>query len=434
MNTEVDVFIVGTGVAGLYAALNLKENLKIALITKSKMEECNSYLAQGGIATVLNKEDESLFIKDTVKAGNYKNSVEAVEVLARESILNIEKLVSFGVDFDKLGKGYDYTREGAHSVKRILHCEDKTGEKIFQRLLNKVKERKNIKVYEDTCLIDLVCKNNKCFGGIAINGDNILFINSKVTILASGGIGGLFKNSTNQRTLKGNSLAIALRHNIWLKDMKYIQFHPTALYENEKEGKRFLISESLRGEGAFLINIKGERFVNELLPRDKVAKAIIEEEYKTNSVCVFLDITHKPKEFIINRFPLIYSECNKRGIDITKDKIPVTPVQHYFMGGIKVDIDSKTSMKNLFACGEVSCTGVHGDNRLASNSLLEALVFSRRAANYINNDIDNIKITFLTSHISIKKANQIREYNKRIITEEFIKIREDIKDELVNCG
>lgn len=434
MNTEVDVFIVGTGVAGLYAALNLKENLKIALITKSKMEECNSYLAQGGIATVLNKEDESLFIKDTVKAGNYKNSVEAVEVLARESILNIEKLVSFGVDFDKLGKGYDYTREGAHSVKRILHCEDKTGEKIFHRLLNKVKERKNIKVYEDTCLIDLVCKNNKCFGGIAINGDNILFINSKVTILASGGIGGLFKNSTNQRTLKGNSLAIALRHNIWLKDMKYIQFHPTALYENEKEGKRFLISESLRGEGAFLINIKGERFVNELLPRDKVAKAIIEEEYKTNSVCVFLDITHKPKEFIINRFPLIYSECNKRGIDITKDKIPVTPVQHYFMGGIKVDIDSKTSMKNLFACGEVSCTGVHGDNRLASNSLLEALVFSRRAANYINNDIDNIKITFLTSHISIKKANQIREYNKRIITEEFIKIREDIKDELVNCG
>lgn len=434
MNTEVDVFIVGTGVAGLYAALNLKENLKIALITKSKMEECNSYLAQGGIATVLNKEDESLFIKDTVKAGNYKNSVEAVEVLARESILNIEKLVSFGVDFDKLGKGYDYTREGAHSVERILHCEDKTGEKIFQRLLNKVKERKNIKVYEDTCLIDLVCKNNKCFGGIAINGDNILFINSKVTILASGGIGGLFKNSTNQRTLKGNSLAIALRHNIWLKDMKYIQFHPTALYENEKEGKRFLISESLRGEGAFLINIKGERFVNELLPRDKVAKAIIDEEYKTNSVCVFLDITHKPKEFIINRFPLIYSECNKRGIDITKDKIPVTPVQHYFMGGIKVDIDSKTSMKNLFACGEVSCTGVHGDNRLASNSLLEALVFSRRAANYINNDIDNIKITFLTSHISIKKANQIREYNKRIITEEFIKIREDIKDELVNCG
>ncbi len=434
MNIKVDVLIVGTGIAGLYAALNLKEDLNIALITKSKIEECNSYLAQGGIATALNKEDESLFIEDTLKAGNYKNSLESVEILAREAILNIEKLVSFGVDFDKRGKGYDYTREGAHSVKRILHCEDKTGEKVFQRLLSKVRERKNIKVYEDTCLIDLVCKNNKCFGGVAINEDNILFINSKVTILASGGIGGLFKNSTNQRTLKGNSLAIALRHNVRLKDMEYIQFHPTALYENEKEGKKFLISESLRGEGAFLINIKGERFVNELLPRDKVAKAIIDEEYRTNSFYVFLDITHKPKEFIINRFPLIYSECKKRGIDITKDKIPVTPVQHYFMGGIKVDIDAKTSMKNLFACGEVSCTGVHGDNRLASNSLLEALVFSRRAANYINNDIYNIKITSLTSHISIKKANQIREYNKRIITEEFIKIREDIKDELVNCG
>lgn len=434
MNIEVDALIVGTGIAGLYTALNLKEDLRIALITKSTIEECNSYLAQGGISTVLNKEDENLFIEDTLKAGNYKNSVEAVKVLARESVLNIQKLISFGVEFDKISEGYDYTREGAHSVKRILHCSDKTGEKVFQNLLCKVREKRNIVIYEETCLIDLICKSNICSGGIAIKGADVLTINSKVTILASGGIGGLFKNSTNQRALKGNSLAIALRHNIMLKDMGYIQFHPTALYEGEKEGKRFLISESLRGEGALLKNNKGERFVNELLPRDKVTKAIIEEESKTNSSYVYLDITHKPKEFIINRFPLIYSECKERGIDITKSKIPVTPVQHYFMGGIKVDIDSKTSMKNLFACGEVSCTGVHGANRLASNSLLEAVVFSRRAARYINNVIDNIKITTLVEYTNIKLAKQIRQENEIIIIEEFKKIRGDIRDELVNCG
>lgn len=433
MNIQVDVLIVGTGIAALYAALNLNEDLKITLITKSKIEECNSYLAQGGISTVLNKDDEKLFIKDTLRAGGYKNSFKAVEVLAKESILNIEKLINFGVDFDKVQGEFDYTREGAHSVNRIVHCRDKTGEMVFEKLLSKVKERRNIVIYEDTCLINLICSNNTCYGGIVIKEHEVLYINSKVTILATGGIGGLFKNSTNERILQGNSLAIALRHSIELKDMEYIQFHPTALYEGDKSGKRFLISESLRGEGATLLNCKGERFVNELLPRDVVTKAITEEELKTNSSCVYLDITNKPKEFIINRFPSIYMECMNRGIDITKDRIPVSPVQHYFMGGIKVDLDAKTSMKNLFACGEVSCTGVHGCNRLASNSLLEALVFSNRSAVYVNTHIENTIISSFQCKITIKIAEKIRNENEKLIRDEFIKIREDIKNELVSC-
>lgn len=433
MNIQVDILIVGTGIAGLYSALNINEDLKIALITKSKIEECNSYLAQGGISMALNKDDEKLFIEDTLRAGSYKNSVEAVEILARESSLNIQKLVNFGVNFDEVQGKFDYTREGAHSVNRIVHCRDKTGEKVFKRLLSKVKEKRNIFIYEDTCLIDLMCKNNTCYGGVAIKRDEVIYINSKVTILATGGIGGLFKNSTNQRILQGNSLAIALRHSINLKDMEYIQFHPTALYEEGGIGKRFLISESLRGEGATLINCKGQRFVNELLPRDVVAKAITEEELKTKSPCVYLDITGKSKEFIRNRFPLIYKECMNRGIDITKERIPVTPVQHYFMGGIEVDIDSKTSMKNLFACGEVSCTGVHGSNRLASNSLLEAIVFSNRAAEYINSHIEDTIILSFQGKITMKIAKEMEKENMKLIRDEFIKVRKDIKNELVSC-
>lgn len=428
---DVDVLIVGTGIAGLYTALNLSRDLKIAMITKSKVDECNSYLAQGGISTAINEKDKGFFIEDTLKAGSYKNDLQAVQVLAEESIDNIHRLLDMGIRFDMNGENFDYTIEGAHRVNRIVHCADETGKRVFQGLLKEVGKKRNITIYEDALLVDIIENNNVCYGGIIITKGDVININAKVTVFASGGIGGLFKSSTNQRTLKGNTLSIAIRHNIKLKDMNYIQFHPTALYEGEKEGRRFLISESLRGEGAYLLNNKGERFIDELLPRDVVARAIKMEEKKTNSPCVYLDITHKSKEFIINRFPLIYSQCKTKGLDITKDKIPVSPVQHYFMGGIQVGIDSRTSMKNLFACGETSCTGVHGANRLASNSLLEALVFSRRGAKYINKNIDKLTLRNFKSNITINEAQKLITKNNEIIRREFIKVREDIKDELV---
>lgn len=433
MNISTDVLIVGTGIAGIYSALNLDKNLNITMITKSTVDECNSYLAQGGISTAINEDDIMPFVQDTLKAGSYKNDLEAVKLLASESIGTIKNLISLGVEFDKKNGKLDYTKEGAHRINRIVHCADETGKRVFQTLLKELLKRKNIEILENTTLIDLISENNNCYGGIALSGENIINIHAKDTILATGGIGGLFKNSTNQRTLKGNGVAIALKHNIKLKDLNYIQFHPTGLYESNTKGKKFLISESLRGEGAKLININGERFINELLPRNVVAKAILNEEKKTHSKCVYLDTTNMPKDFLKERFPLIYNECKDRNLDITKENIPVTPVQHYFMGGIKVDSFSKTSMNNLFACGEVSCTGVHGANRLASNSLLEALVFSMRACTFINKNIKNTKTKFINENISIEKAHNIYNSNEKIVLKELLKVRGDIKNELVNC-
>lgn len=433
MNIYVDVIIVGTGIAGMYSALNLREDLNIVMITKSTIEESNSYLAQGGISTAKNEKDKTVFIQDTLKAGIYINDITAVELLAAESRENIKNLTDFGVEFDKDKDGFDYTKEGAHSINRIVHCADETGRKVSEVLIEEVKVRENIKIYENACCIDILKENNKCKGAVVLKGGNLINIYAKTTILACGGIGGLFKNSTNQRSLTGSGLGIAIRNNIAVKDMNYIQFHPTALYEGETEGKRFLISESLRGEGARLVNKYGDRFVDELLPRNVVAEAILEEQKKTNSRHVYLEITHMSAKFIMNRFPGIYKECKKRGLDIIKERIPVTPVQHYFMGGIKVDNNSKTSMENLFACGEASCTGVHGANRLASNSLLEALVFSRRAAIFINKVIDGINANFVSNNIQYKQALEINTLNKKIVIKEFMRIRGDIKDELVSC-
>lgn len=433
MNIYADVLIVGTGIAGMYSALNLRKDLNIVMITKSTIEESNSYLAQGGISTAKNEKDKAVFIQDTLKAGIYKNDITAVELLAAESRENIKNLTDFGVKFDKDKDGFDYTKEGAHSINRIVHCSDETGRMVSEVLIEDVKAKENIKIYENACCIDILKENNVCKGAVVLKGGNLINIYAKTTILACGGIGGLFKNSTNQRTLIGSGLGIAIRNNIVVKDMNYIQFHPTALYEGETEGKRFLISESLRGEGARLVNKYGHRFVDELLPRNVVAEAILEEQKKTNSEHVYLDITHMPAQFIMNRFPGIYKECKKRGLDIIKERIPVTPAQHYFMGGIKVDNNSKTSMENLFACGEASCTGVHGANRLASNSLLEALVFSRRAAIFINKVVDGINVNFVLNNIHYNQALELNTLNKKIVIKEFMRIRGDIKDELVSC-
>lgn len=433
MDLSTDVLIVGTGVSGLYFALNLRSDLKVTIITKSHVRDCNSYLAQGGISMARNKEDIDIFIEDTLKAGRYKNKVSAVKILAEESAKNIAALKDFNVDFNMEDGTFDYTREGAHSIKRIVHCDDETGKQVTETLLHEVQSRKNITVIENAYLADLITKDNQCFGGIVLREDVQTNIFSKFTILASGGIGGLFKNSTNQRTITGNGIAIALKNNIKVEHLDYIQIHPTSLFEEKKNERKMLISESVRGEGGKLYNINGKSFVDELLPRDVVSKAIFEEEKKTNSPFVYLDITTKPKDYLTERFPFIYSECLKRGIDITRDKIPVTPAQHYFMGGIDVDEYSRTSMKNLFACGEVSCTGVHGANRLASNSLLEALVFPARAAKLINDSIDGLPLIKFDIPEMSKDVQFIENENKKLVINKLKSIARDLNDELVKC-
>jgi len=432
MNIFVDVLIVGTGAAGLYSALNLSEDLNILLITKDSVDKCNTSLAQGGIAVARDEKDFDLFIQDTIKAGKFKNSKEAVKTLVYESIDNINKVIDFGVSFDTENGNLKYTKEAAHSISRIVHNKDETGKELFQSLLEKLRNKKNVRIFENTTLIDIITENDVCYGGIVTRGGERINIYSKETILATGGIGGLFKNSTSRRGLTGDGIAIALRHNIKTSDLEYIQFHPTGLYDDKVNCEKFLISESLRGEGAKLLNEKGQRFVNELLPRDVVARAVYDEEEKSSKPYVFLDISFKGKEYIINRFPGIYKKCLENGIDITKQKIPVTPVQHYHMGGVTVDLYSRTSMDHLFACGEVSCTGVHGANRLASNSLLEALVFSRRAAEFINKSID--RATFLNPE-DINGEKGVRDYseiNKTIVMDKFKEMGEGIRNELVN--
>ena len=432
MISDYDVLIAGTGLAGLYTALNLNDNLKVLLICKGELEECNSYLAQGGITVARNDDDIDLFIKDTLVAGGYENDLDALNILAKESRTNINQLVKLGVEFDRDDNGdFQFTKEGAHSINRIIHFEDHTGEEVIKVLIKDLKTRNNITVLENSRLLNIINHNNNCLGGIIEKDGTLLTIHSKTTVLATGGIGGLFKNSTNFKSTTGDGLSIALKNNIKLKDLAYIQIHPTALYDKENKERRFLISESMRGEGAILTNCLGERFTDELLPRDILTEAILKEEEKTNCPYVYLDISFKEKEYIKKRFPAIYEECKKRGLDITKRPIPVTPAQHYLMGGIEVDTHSRTSMTNLFATGEVSCTGIHGKNRLASNSLLESLVFSKRAAETINKQIANIDL--IIDHAAEKLALETAYQNdQQILINKLITISEEIKNELVD--
>ncbi len=394
---KTDILIVGCGVAGLYCALNLPEDKNITVVTKSVAEESDSFLAQGGICVLRDDRDYQAFFEDTMRAGHYENKTESVDIMINSSREVINELVSYGVRFEKDGEDFAYTREGAHSKPRILFHEDETGKEITSHLLAEVRERSNIELIEKFTMVDLICSGNECFGiiGHDENGE-YTSITADYTVLATGGIGGLFKHSTNFRHLTGDALALALKYSIRLKNIDYIQIHPTTLY-TKKTGREFLISESVRGEGAILLNSKGERFVNELLPRDIVAKAIFEEMKKEGSEHVWLSMEAIPEEEIRSHFPNIYSHCLEEGYDVTKECIPVVPSQHYFMGGIEVDRYSKTSMNRLYAVGETACNGVHGRNRLASNSLLESLVFAKRAAGQIMSDykafsVDDIEI------------------------------------------
>lgn len=415
-NKYVDVLIVGSGVAGLYSALNIRDDLDVMVVSKDKIDCTNTSLAQGGISVARDVNDVPYFIEDTLKAGQYKNDVQAVKVLTKESIENVDSLVALGLDVDKDDEGnWDYTKEGAHCVNRIIHTQDNTGENVEKTLVENVLNRKNIKVYEDTFLVDIIEKNNKCIGAILFKDNKQINVFSKSVILACGGIGGLYKNSTSQRILKGDGLAVALRHDVELKDINYIQIHPTAFYDESDDERRFLISESVRGEGGKLYNINGERFVDELQPRDVVSQAIFKEMEKTNFPYVLLDISFLDENYLKNRFSTIYNKCLEKGTDITKEPIKVSPAQHYFMGGIKVNLDSETSMENLYAVGETACTGIHGANRLASNSLLEGLVFSKRAANLINHKTDTFNLTKIDIDRIYKSQKEIEEDNRILV-------------------
>lgn len=381
---KTDVVIVGSGVAGLFAALCLPESKKVLVITKEDLKECDSYLAQGGVCVLKDIKDFDCYFEDTMRAGHYENNPESVRVMIESSPDVISTLIQLGVQFDTDSSGsYDYTREGAHRRNRILHHKDETGKEITATLLSIAKKRKNITFIAQTTMIDLIEKDNICYGIVCEDeyGERGAIL-AKDIILATGGIGGLFKNSTNFPHITGDAFALALKHGIEMKDINYIQIHPTTLY-SKKSGRRFLISESVRGEGAILLNENGERFTDELQPRDVVTDAICKEMEKFGTDHVYITLPTMTSEQAQKRFPNIFEACMEEGYDITKDKVPVTPGQHYMMGGIKTDINGRTSMAHLFAVGETACNGVHGKNRLASNSLLESLVFSKRAADLI---------------------------------------------------
>lgn len=434
MNKFFDVVIVGSGVSGLYTALNLRKDLKILVVCKDKITTTNTFLAQGGISTARNDEDIPSFIEDTLKAGQYKNDINAVKVLAEESIDNINRLIDMGLKLDRNDDGsLNYTREGAHSVNRIVHTKDNTGESVAKILIENVKKQSNISIYEYCYFADLIEKDNVCSGVILIKEDEQINVYAKTVVLACGGIGGLFRNSTNQRILKGDGIAAAVRHNVELKDINYIQIHPTAFYEENSDSRRLLISESLRGEGGRLTNVYGERFVNELLPRDVVSQAVFEEMKKTDTPYVNLDIRFLGHDYIVSRFSSIYKACLERGIDITKELIKVSPAQHFFMGGIKVSTDAETSMENLYAVGEASCTGIHGANRLASNSLLEGLVFSRRGALLINEKIDIIENKAVLVNEINKGVDELCNENEILVRKTIHEMGGRIENELLGC-
>jgi L-aspartate oxidase len=346
-----------------------------------------------------------------MRAGHYENRKESVDIMIRSSAHVIDELIGYGVEFEKDGDTLLYTREGGHSDYRILFHEDVTGQEITGKLLNRAKERDNITIMEHCMMLDIIEEDRICHGVVMKNADgSIETLTADYTVFACGGLGGLYQHSTNFRHITGDALAIALNHDIRLENIDYIQIHPTTLYSKES-GRRFLISESVRGEGAILLNKKKERFVDELLPRDLLTKAVREQMKKDDMPYVWLSMEPIPKEEIIGHFPNIYKRCLEEGYDCTKECIPVVPAQHYFMGGIWVDKDSHTSMEHLYAVGETSCNGVHGRNRLASNSLLESLVFAERSAKQMEEKYE--KLPALKQTVELDKYTDIQQLGRR---------------------
>ena len=390
-----DVLIVGTGISGIYAALNLDSSLKILMLSKRELTLCNSALAQGGVAAVMDSknDDFELHIKDTLIAGQYKNNLDNVKILVEQGPRDVERLVEkYGVDFDKNEDGsLALTLEGGHSRRRIAHHKDTTGKEIETNLIGQVSKLKNVSVINNSVLCRLEKKDGIFFADVITTDNNQHeYYCADNVILATGGIGRVYNYTTNSAIATGDGIQLAYNLGAEIKNLSYVQFHPTA-FADRKERECFLISEAVRGEGAYLLNCNKERFMpsyeperKELAPRDVVSKCIMEEQKKMGSDEFWLDISYKDADFIKNHFPMIYENVLKKGYDMTKEPIPIYPCQHYLMGGINVDGKGATNIDGLYAAGECSHTGVHGKNRLASNSLLEALVFSRLIAEDIN--------------------------------------------------
>lgn len=390
--------IIGSGVAGLTFAIKIADrfpNRKITIITKSNEDESNTKYAQGGIAIVTDETEDSYkkHIEDTLICGDGLCDPSVVEMVVTEGPKRLKELIKWGAKFDKNTKGhFDLGKEGGHSQNRVVHHKDQTGHEIERAILAQVHQKENITVLDHHFALDLITQNNSCFGAYALDEKTkeIITFKSDFTVLATGGIGHLYGHTTNPVIATGDGIAMAFRANASIKDMEFIQFHPTALYDSSL-GSKFLISEAVRGFGAYLRTKKGHRFMldydsrGELASRDIVSQSIDLELKKSGDDCVYLDCTHLDLDAFTKHFPMIYERCKNIGIDIAKDWIPVIPAQHYLCGGIKVDKNGKTTVANLFACGECSQTGLHGANRLASNSLLEALVYSDKIYNYLAN-------------------------------------------------
>ena len=395
---KTDFLVIGSGIAGLNFALKVAKYGHVKIVTKKEIMESNTNLAQGGIAAVTRKDDSfQLHIEDTLNVGSGLSKKRMVKILAKQGPEAIRNLLSFGVTFDKEHNQLHLTTEGGHSMARVLHSGDSTGKEIEQAMTESVRQNKSIEVFENCFAIDLVIKNKECIGSkiLDIKKREISDIFARVTVLATGGVGYIYFNTTNPEIATGDGIAMAYRAGAKIEDMEFVQFHPTTL--NKLGAPHFLISEALRGEGAILVNAAGKRFMldynsmGDLAPRDIISRTIFNELKRGT---VYLDIRHKGKRFILDRFPMIYQECLKYDVDLTKDLIPVSPAAHYICGGIKTNEYGETSLANLLAFGECTCTGVHGANRLASNSLLESVVFSslgaQKAKKYIKNEINSL--------------------------------------------
>ncbi len=392
-----DVLIVGAGLAGLYTALQTDPGLSVIIINKLGLDESNSMYAQGGIAAAIAPDDNpDLHYADSMAAGAGLCDPQALRILVDEGPANIRTLRDWGVPFDVAPDGaLSVCQEGAHSRKRIVHCYgDATGFHVTSRLVNLLPDHPNIAVHSNQALVDLITNDNgQAAGAITLDSrqaDQFTLYLARHIVLAAGGIGQLYQHSTNALPATGDALAAAIRAGAEVRDLEFVQFHPTALPEPDESGRCFLISEAVRGEGAILRNLKGEAFMAqahplaELAPRDIVSRAIFAEMLAADSYFVYLDITHRSRDFLQHRFPMIYETCLQRGLDMAVQWLPVAPVQHYFMGGVHTDLQARTSIPNLLACGEVAHTGIYGANRLASNSLLECLVFGLRAARTVS--------------------------------------------------
>ena len=399
-----DVIIAGCGVGGLYTALNLPGELRVTLLSKAGIEECDSMLAQGGMCVLHDADDYRPYFRDTMRAGHWENRRSSVDVMIRSSRSVIDDLIRLGVRFERKPDGsLAYTREGAHSRPRICFHGDITGREITTTLLARVRELPNVKILENVEMCDILTGPDEkghpaCQGVVAMHTRPVdpnqeegpvvdegpsFEIRAPFTVWATGGIGGTYEHSTNFRCLTGDACEIARHHNIELEHMDYVQIHPTGLFST-RPGRTFLISESCRGEGAILLNKAGERFVDELLPRDRVANAILAQMQADGTDHEWLSFERVDPEVVRTHFAHIREHCLEEGYDILREPIPIVPTQHYLMGGVHVGTrTSETSLHNLYAVGETSCNGVHGKNRLASNSLLEGLVFARRAAHDI---------------------------------------------------